>query len=368
MKKKLLALLLLVPILLIPIISCEGDALGGLSDLMGTFGTNSLIESGIVVIDTSHGAKTAEAMSGLAEADDYDAAVQAIRDMADEALASKGSAKANAFVEEMKKEKKSETPQEVKNALNGLGIDEEVLETEGDLLAAVLLTDLVGKADDLGPAPTEEEILEFVSEALQVIDIVKTVSPVSGIKIDDILGDILAGGDFGDLFRGRGASRDGEDEIEQALGMIKPLLDSVVREIEKDSNGYVKEKGLKRMISSFAMMRTSYEKLAPHLESSGEELELTDIFNYILSVIFTEAEDLIRDATNDIKGFKDLINAYIDWDKGDENAFDPFEELFEEDGNDNLMNNTLERAETTLLLLLDATPGGELIKELFEED
>lgn len=275
MKKKLLALLLLVPILLIPIISCEGDALGGLSDLMGTFGTNTLIESGIVVIDTSHGAKTAEAMSGLAEADDYDAAVQAIRDMADEALASKGSAKANAFVEEMKEEKKSETPQAVKDVLDDLGIDEDILETEGDLLAAVLLTDLVGKADDLGAA-TEEEILEFVSEALQVIDIVKTVSPVSGIKIDDILGDILAGGDFGDLFRGRGASRDGEDEIEQALGMVKPLLDAVIREIEKDSNGHVKDKGLKRMISSFAMMRTSYEKLAPHLESSGEELELTD--------------------------------------------------------------------------------------------
>ncbi len=367
MKKKLLALLLLVPILLIPIISCEGDALGGLSDLMGTFGTNSLIESGIVVIDTSHGAKTAEAMSGLAEADDYDAAVQAIRDMADEALASKGSAKANAFVEEMKKEKESETPQAVKDVLDDLGIDEDILETEGDLLAAVLLTDLVGKADDLGAA-TEEEILEFVSEALQVIDIVKTVSPVSGIKIDDILGDILAGGDFGDLFRGRGASRDGEDEIEQALGMVKPLLDAVIREIEKDSNGHVKDKGLKRMISSFAMMRTSYEKLAPHLESSGEELELTDIFNYILSVIFTEAEGLIKTATGNTLGFRDLINAYIDWDNGTENAFKPFEDLFEEDGDDNLMNNTLERAETTLLLLLDATPGGELIKELFEED
>lgn len=38
MKKKLLVLLLVVPILLIPILSCEGDVLGSLSDLMESLG------------------------------------------------------------------------------------------------------------------------------------------------------------------------------------------------------------------------------------------------------------------------------------------------------------------------------------------
>src|SRR5690554_4104678 len=109
MKKKLLALLLLVPILLIPIISCEGDALGGLSDFMKTFGTNTLVKSGIVVPDTSQGAEATKAMSGLAELKETDegyeeayiAAVDEIKKATEEALASKNSAKAKAFVEEM---------------------------------------------------------------------------------------------------------------------------------------------------------------------------------------------------------------------------------------------------------------------------
>jgi len=204
MKKKLLALLLLVPILLIPIISCEGDALGGLSDFMGTFGTNTLVESGIVVPDTSQGAEATKAMSGLAELkktdegyeEAYTAAVDEIKKATEEALASKNSAKAKAFVEEMQKPRAEGAglPTKVEDAKGKLesetGIELEI-ETEGDLLAAILLVDLMEKATDTETdwdTATEEEIMEFVSEALQVIDIVKTVSPVNGVKIDDILG------------------------------------------------------------------------------------------------------------------------------------------------------------------------------------
>ncbi len=209
MKKKLLVLLLIVPILLIPILSCEGDVLGSLSELMGKMGTNSLVEGGVVVIDTSQGAKASGSMSALADLEEedegyedaYKDAVKDIKDAATEALASKGSTKANAFVNEMQKplEEDAPKPQKVTEAVDelkkdpddgGLGI-EIVIETEGDLLAAILLVDLMEKATDTETdwdTATEEEIMEFVSEALQVIDIVKTVSPVNGVKIDDILG------------------------------------------------------------------------------------------------------------------------------------------------------------------------------------
>jgi len=209
MKKKLLVLLLLVPILLIPIISCEGDALGGLSELMESFGKNSLIKGKIVVPDTSQGAKATEAMSDLAKldktdegyADAYTAAVEEIRKATEEALASKNSAKAKAFVDKMqtaleedapKPEKVEEKVQELAKdpEHGGLGIDI-VIETEGDLLAVILLVDLFEKEEDLENWDLDEDedkIYEFINEAIQVIDIVKTVSPVNGVKIDDILG------------------------------------------------------------------------------------------------------------------------------------------------------------------------------------
>ncbi len=375
MKKKLLALLLLVPILLIPIISCEGDALSGLSELMGTFGTNTL--AGVIEIDTSHADKASAAMSGLGDAEDYSAAVQEIKNIANEALATPGSTKADAFVKKMSEPKGSEPPQPVEEALQALessaGVEFEI-ETEGDLLAAVLLTDLVGKAEDLGDSPTKEEALEFVSDALQVIGIVKTVSPVNGIKIDDMIedlfGDLSGDFDLGALFRSRSASRS-DDGIGEALGIIKPLLDSIVNAIEKDSNGKIKEAGLKRMVSSFAIIRISYEELAPLLAATDKQLKLYDILNYFFSVIFTKADTLIETAGSGLT-FKGLIDAYIEWDKsGDSDALESFGALFDdgENNSNNLIKNVLKEAKETLLLLLDATKGSvsNQMKTMIEE-
>jgi hypothetical protein len=386
MKKKLLVLLLIVPILLIPILSCDG--LESLSDLMGEMGTNSLVKGGVVVIDTSQGAKASGSMSALAdlkEEDDgyedaYKDAVKDIKDAATEALASKGSTKANAFVNEMQKplEEDAPKPKKVTDAVDelkkdpddgGLGI-EIVIETEGDLLAAILLVDLMEKATDTETdwdTATEEEIMEFVSEALQVIDIVKTVSPVNGVKIDDILGELLKL-DLDDLFKSRkGVSRDGDPEdMDEALGMIKPILATIINGIGKYENGEIDEKGLKRMTSSFGMMRISYEQVAPLLAKNNQELELTDVVNYVLSVVFTEADKLIKAFTEDDSlGFADLINAYIAWDGGGEGAFNDLDALFAGGEDDpTLIEAALGGALDTLELLLDATPGTDLIKDL----
>ncbi len=342
MKKKLLALLLLVPILLIPIISCEGDALSGLSDLMGNFGKNSLVEGGAVVIDTSHGPETANKMSKLAELGEgeYDDAVDEIKEVVKEALASKGSTKAKAFVEEMEKllPEDTEVPDKVGTKVEALetelGIEFEI-ETEGDLLAAVLLVDLMARAEDDWEAATEEEIIDFVSEALQVIDIVQTVSPVNGVKIDDILGELL-GGDLSELFgSSSGISRNGvpQEEIDKALGMLRPILDPIIRAIGKDGDK-INQKGLDRIIFNFKVMRQSFEDIAKALEK-GEidkkkvEFTLTDFVNYGLSVVFTEANGVIKLMTDEDLKFADLINIYIDWTNDKEIDFETILALFD---------------------------------------
>ncbi len=395
MKKKLLALLLLVPILLIPIISCEGDALSGLSDLMGNFGKNSLIEGGAVVIDTSQGAKATGAMSGLADleetdedyADAYAAGVQEIKDTVNEALASKGSAKAKAFVEEMKKPKESETPDKVEKAITaikdpdeGLGV-EIVIETEGDLLAAILLVDLmdtVEAAEDDWEDASEEDILKFVGEASQVIDVVKTVSPVNGVKLDNILEELL-GGDLAALFRSsRGVSREGgeSDPVEEALGIVKPIIDTIIKGIGTDINNNINSQDLKRMIGSFTIIKYSYDQIAASLPKPDEEerikelegkvkFTLTDIVNYIFSVVFAKADNIIGEATGKKADFEDLINAYIAWDGGDDDAFDELEGLF--DGDADLFEITLFESLATLEKLLPFTSSKDMIENLLDE-
>jgi len=394
MKKKLLALLLLVPILLIPIISCEGDALGGLSDFMGTFGTNTLVESGIVVPDTSQGAEATKAMSGLAELkktdegyeEAYTAAVDEIKKATEEALASKNSAKAKAFVEEMQKPRAEGAglPTKVEDAKGKLesetGIELEI-ETEGDLLAAILLVDLMDAVEAAGDDwedASEEDILKFVGEASQVIDIVKTVSPVNGVKLDDILEELL-GGDLAALFRSsKGVSREGEesDPIEEALGMVKPIIDTIIKGIGKDSNNKINSQGLKRMIGSFTIIKYSYDQIAASLPEPEDDekvgalkgkvkFTITDIVNYIFSVVFAKADKIIEEATNGAADFEYLINAYIAWDGGDDDAFDELGGLF--DGDADLFEITLSESLATLEKLLPFTSSKDMIENLLDE-
>jgi len=397
MKKKLLALLLLVPILLIPIISCEGDALGGLSELMESFGKNSLIKGKIVVPDTSQGAKATEAMSDLAKldktdegyADAYTAAVEEIRKATEEALASKNSAKAKAFVEEMQKPRAEGAglPTKVEDAKGKLesetGIELEI-ETEGDLLAAILLVDLmdaVEAAEDDWEDASEEDILKFVGEASQVIDVVKTVSPVNGVKLDDILDELL-GGDLAALFGGsKGVSRDGEgsdpvDPVTEALGMVKPIIDTIIKGIGIDSNNKINSQGLKRMIGSFTIINYSYERIADSLPEPDDEekvaaligkvkFTLTDIVNYIFSVVFAKADGIIGYVTDDKADFEDLINTYIEWNDGNQDAFDELEGLL--DGDADLFEIVLSESLETLNKLLPFASSKDMIENLLAE-
>ena len=242
MRKHILALLLLVPILLIPLVSCDGDVLGSLSDFMGKAGGNALLESGTVVVDTSQGAAigdAAGALAGLKLAEDatpeeeaayeaaYKAEVEKIQDALADALAAPDGTKATKLKEDMGKTTTTQPPKKVSDKIDEikteLGITIET-ETQGDLIAAILMVEAVEKGDKIASAldnadpaddPTDEELLEFISEALQVVEIVRTVSPANAISLDDLISDLIGDDDLmNDLLgRSRATSRDsGEDE------------------------------------------------------------------------------------------------------------------------------------------------------------
>lgn len=404
MRKHILALLLLVPILLIPLVSCDGDVLGSLSDFMGKAGGNALLESGAVVVDTSQGAAIGDAAGALADltlAEDatpeeeaayeaaYETEVKKVKKSITDALGSP--TKTKALKEEMGKPiGEEDTPKKVKDALDdlnaGLEDDDKItLETQGDLVAAILMVEAVEKGKKIADAledpdiddPTDEELLEFVSEALQVVEIVKTVSPANGVSLDALIADLLGDEDLmGDLFRGpRAVSRDGGED--DALAYIEPIFNMLIEAIGTKADGHIDPAGLKRLSSNFAIMRKTYESMAPALEKSKRELDLPDVINYALSVIFTEANGffklivVVSPRTEQIT-FAEALNDVIDW-QNDEDSEGPafiveitdWEVQF--NGYMEANKDKFEDIKETLEMIVAAVPDSEWLEEALED-
>ena len=185
MKKKLLVLLLIVPILLIPILSCDG--LESLSDLMGSLGGNALIDSGIITVNTSHAAAAIDAAKDLNAEDNeaYKAGVQDIKDTIAGAMNSPE--KKEALKKNMEEDANQEDiPSKVSGKLEEVGsagFDFEI-ETQGDLIAAILFVEFIenvedvlsGSEDDFDwdtATPEEKDkVLDLISDALGVLEII----------------------------------------------------------------------------------------------------------------------------------------------------------------------------------------------------
>jgi hypothetical protein len=217
----------------------------------------------------------------------------------------------------------------------GITIYTATLETEGDLAALVLIAQLYQNASEAIDAAggdvgdlTDEQALALVSEAQQVIEIVRTISPVGSVTLDDILGQLIGDQAILDqLFRGtaRSTAREGEDDFDPST-ILEPIFNSVINAIGKNDDGDILSSGLKRMQTNFSMMRIAYEQMAPALAGSGKALELTDSINYALSVIFTEADAFLSSvSTTDTPDLtlEIAINDVIDWIDAGKNTENP---------------------------------------------
>ena len=329
---------LLVPILLLAIVSCDGDIFGTLSDFMGQTGTNVYVEGGLVTIDTSQGAAVVDATSNLSSIDtdtddgkaEYAAEVETVKNAITVALTSPQ--KTEALKEELAKPLTSTVPPKVTDAVTDiqtdLGITIAAPVTEGDLVTLVLLVEVYDKAQALetvlakDPAaltPEEKSDLDaFVSDALQVIDMVNTLSSTGSISLDDMLTNLIDNPDLLNQIMGRSSStsrdvaRLEEEDVDDAMTFIEPIFNTVINAIGKDESGDIDSGKLAQAINSFKITRLSYEQLAPALVGSGAELELTDVINYVLSVVFTEADAFFDSVGTDLD-LEDAINDVIDW-------------------------------------------------------
>lgn len=331
---------LLVPILLLTIVSCDGDIFGTLSDFMGQTGTNIYAENGLVTIDTSQGAAVVDATSNLSAIDttttegeaEYEAEVEAVKTEITEALLSPQ--KTEALKEELTKPLTTTIPTKVTTAVAdietdlGITIDDPV--TEGDLVTLVLVVEVYEKAQALetvlakDPAtltPEEKSDLDaFVSDALQVVEMVNTLSATGSISLDDMLTSLIDDPELLAQLLGRSSTGsrdvarvDGET-VDDAMTFIEPIFNTLINAIGEDEFGDIDSENLALVINNFRMIRLSYEQLAPALAGSDMELELTDVINYVLSVVFTEADAFLGSvAVLPAITFEQAINDVIDW-------------------------------------------------------
>jgi len=295
---------------------------------MGALGGNALLDTGVVAIDESHADAAIDIAKDLKDAtgDDYKALVEDLKDVIGDALSSPQ--KTDALKKNMEKPVTvDDIPETVTDGLGKIPGDLEFeIETQGDLVAAVLAVDFLEKVEDLLGDLGEDEFdwdnasdedkgkaEELIGDAMEVLAVIEAISPTNAIGLTELL---AAFGDFG---RSRGVSRDeGGPDLEKFEAIIDMLIESI-----GTTGGKINEKNLNSMISNFGLMRTTYEQLARNL-GPRHELEENDALNYLLSVFFTEANKLFKESDNT---FADLINAFIRFEETeDEGEFAEFAE------------------------------------------
>ena len=303
MKKVLL--IVLVPILLLALVSCEGDILTNVKNLMGGMGGNILIDNEIVVIDSSEEVAVVtdtitkiDTNNPVLSEEEFDEVQQTLVELL------QSPQKAPDLIEQLGTKAgydDTTNPPPTKLADFLPPVAPEDL-TQGDILAAILISTLANDPivqqliDDPSADIPEEDLLNLASQALQVVDIVKQISSVDDIVIDDMLADFSS---F--LNRGtralRALSREGEEGSEEDIfNYVQPIAQSIINAIGRDPADSTK--GLQRLLISFSNMRSGYENAALALggmvDKSAVEMELGDLVNYTLSVVLTEANKFFK--------------------------------------------------------------------------
>jgi hypothetical protein len=329
MKKVLL--IVLVPILLLALVSCEGDILTNVKNLMGGMGGNILIDNEIVVIDSSEEvAVVTDTITNyttnpdLSE-EEFDEVQQTLVELL------QSPQKAPDLIKQLGTNAGYGTtnpPAALADFLPPADVVAPKDLTQGDILAAILISTLAndpivqqliaGPSADPSADPSEEDLLNLASQALQIVDIVKQISSVDDIVIDDMLADFSS---F--LNRGtralRALSREGEEGSQDDIfNYVQPIAQSIINAIGRNPADPTKvdPQGLQRLLISFSNMRSGYENAALALggmvDKSAVEMELGDLVNYTLSVVLTEANKFFKASNDTLEKVLNELLPYLD--------------------------------------------------------
>ena len=338
MKKMLLVLV--VPILLLALVSCDSDIMGSINAIKGVLeplNENVYVTTGLYTVDTAQVEAVTTQITAVVSnitTNPTDAPTPATITEIKTALTTvlTSPTKLTALKDEMSQEAGLESTADVSRIQDYLPPSVAVEDlTKGDLLAAELIYS-IAKSDvvnDLKTNPssvTEEEKLALASDALQVVEVVKQISSIGEVGVDQIVSDLLA--QFG---MSGGTSREGESgDDDDQLEFLRPIGETVVNAIGYDATdpNKIDSANLARFIAGFTIVGASYETIALALPNDGIELELGDSINYMLSFVFTFANEFLDPTVVSNASLENVLNYLVPYVKNPELEGNPFPDNF----------------------------------------
>ncbi len=287
---------------------------------MGQAGQNALISGGIVVPSTENVEAITGTLTGLSSTVPLEETqVEDIKDSVALLLESEsetGTA-AETFEEPVVP---TDIPDEVNDAIleleAELGIDIEI-EDQGDLVAAILLMDLMDKKDvkDAGGLTPEEELAldqEIAEDADQAINFILATSPVGSLDLTGALGDLLNG------LAGRSMSRalarvDADPapvDVTEVISMAAPLFEMYFDLADANNDGTVTTEEIRSIRNNFANLNYMIELRHSVSASLGEQSKLSTLVMYISAAVYVFNEELFP-GSPDFAGVMNDIHAYI---------------------------------------------------------
>ncbi|MFA5544477.1 MAG: hypothetical protein WDA14_02395 [Sphaerochaetaceae bacterium] len=336
MKKVLLVLV--VPILLLAMISCDSDIMGSINAIKGVLeplNENVYINTRLYTVDTSQVEAVTTQITAVVSNITTNptvaptATITEIKTALTTVLTSP--TKLTALKDEMSQEAGLESTADVSRIQDYLppGVATDSL-TKGDLLAAELIYSIAESdvVTDLknNSSVTEKQKLALASDALQVVEVVKQISSIGEVGVDQIVSDLLA--QFG---MSGGTSREGESgDDDDQLEFLQPIAVAVVNAIgyDEDDPDKIDSENLARFIAGFTIVRKSYETIALALPNDGIELELGDSINYLLSFVFTFANEFLDPTVVSNASLENVLNYLVPYVKNPELEGNPFPDNF----------------------------------------
>ena len=335
MKKMLLVLV--VPILLLALVSCDSDIMGSINAIKGVLeplNENVYVTTGLYTVDTAQveavTTQITAVVSNITTNPTVAPTITEIKTALTTVLTSP--TKLTALKDEMSQEAGLESTADVSRIQDYLPPSVAVEDlTKGDLLAAELIysiakSDVVNQLKTNPSSVTEEEKLALASDALQVVEVVKQISSIGEVGVDELVTQLME--QFG---MSGGTSRSVESENgDDPMEFLQPIAVAVVNAIgyDEDDPDKIDSENLARFIAGFTIVRKSYETIALALPNDGIELELGDSINYMLSFVFTFANEFLDPTVVSNASLENVLNYLVPYVKNPELEGNPFPDNF----------------------------------------
>ncbi len=266
----------LIPAALVVILLLGSCELTDISSVLGQFGGNVLVDQGFVTPVTQNTEAISSSLEGTSSDNPTtEDQVAEIRGSVSLLLESEGET-ANA-VETFRSVPVSpeQVPQNVGTKMNDLGIE---IKNQGDLIAAILITDLI-EAEGQTLTAEEEEILQQQAETLY--DFLIAMSPFGGADIE----------------RSGPASREvSTSGFEQYISIAASELSKLVDGLNTNGDSVISEEELAAFDANSELLLEVYTKLAT---TSFENLEmsLNDILLAAFNIIVSDRDAIMTGAS-----------------------------------------------------------------------